>query len=60
MNGAGPLPPEFEANTIMDATGWSWPELESTPVAVLERHALYLAVKRVTQNGGDLEFTEPD
>ena len=44
----------------MDATGWSWPELESTPVAVLERHALYLAVKRVAQHGGELDFEEPE
>ena len=60
MSGAGPTPVDFEANAIMDATGWSWPELESTPVAVLERHALYLAVKRVAQHGGELDFEEPE
>lgn len=53
------MPPEYEWNMLMEATGWSWPELMATPMDVVRRHQTYLAVKQTKDSGGSMQFDEP-
>ena len=54
----GRIPEEFAEVHIMALTGWSWAELQDTPADVVERMALYLAVKQTREVGGILELKE--
>ena len=54
----GEVPDEFVEAHIMALTGWSWETLMETPADVIERLAIYLAVKQVRAVGGTLDFPE--
>lgn len=43
-------------NVLMEATGWSWPELMTTPLDVIRRHQTYLAVKNARETKTDMRF----
>lgn len=42
----------------MMLTGWSWAELQDTPNDVVDRMRVYLAVKNVVENKGELRFAK--
>ncbi len=54
----GRVPDEFSEAHIMAVTGWSWAALMETPVDVVEKMAIYLAVRHVRDIGGALDFAE--
>jgi hypothetical protein len=47
---------EFAEVHVMSVAGWSWEELQETPVDVVERMALYKAVTDTMRSGGTLDF----
>lgn len=57
---AGNIPAGFAEVHLMASTGWSWRELQQTPVDVVMRMAAYLAVCQTRINGGSLEFPGPE
>jgi hypothetical protein len=54
----GRIPDEFVDAHIMAATGWTWATLMETPADVVEKMALYLAVRQARDLGGTLDFPE--
>ena len=52
------IPAEFAEVALMAATGWSWHTLETTPADVVQRMAVYLAVRQAREAGGSLDFTD--
>ena len=54
----GEVPDEFAEAHIMAHTGWSWETLQETPADVVERMAVYLAVKQARDVGGSIRFPE--
>ena len=54
----GCIPVEFAEVALMAATGWSWHALEVTPVDVVQRMAVYLAVHQAQETGGTLVFPD--
>ena len=52
----GELPAEYADVALMAATGWSWRDLQATPVDVVRRMQVYLAVRSVRDRGGELEL----
>ncbi len=54
----GQIPREFEESHMMAATGWSWQALQATPIDVVQKMALYLAVSDARNTQGSLDFTE--
>ena len=54
----GRIPHEFAEVHIMALTGWSFQSLLETPVDIVERMAIYLAVKQARDLGGDLDLPE--
>ena len=57
---AGQIPARFADVHLMAATGWSWRTLRETPADVVERMWIYLAVKRVREGKGTLDFSADD
>ena len=53
---SGGVPEEFSESHIMAITGWSCRDLQETPLDVVSRMALYLAVRQTREVGGTLEF----
>lgn len=56
----GRVPPQFVEVHLLAQTGWSWQTLLETPVSVVERMALYLAVRRTRETGGNLRMEEAE
>ena len=52
----GQVPEGFFEIQLMAATGWSWQTLQSTPVDVVMKMALFLAVSNIREEGGALQF----
>ena len=50
------IPTEYEVCQLMVLTGWSWGELQETPGDVVDRMRVYLSVKSVIENKGELRF----
>ena len=44
----------------MAATGWTWAELNETPMEIVAKMTIYLAVKNVKEFGGELNFPGED
>ena len=55
---AGRVPAEFAEAHVIASTGWSWQTLMDTPADVVEKLALYLSVRYVTEIGGVLDFPQ--
>ena len=55
---AGRVPNQFVEAHIMALTGWSWSTLQETPADVVERMALYMAVRQAREVDGALDFVE--
>lgn len=56
----GRITPEFIEAHLLAATGWSWHTLQVTPVDVVQRMAMYLAVKKARDTGGTLTFADSE
>ncbi len=54
----GRLPTEFFEAHIMAATGWTWEALQETPVDVVRRLAVYLAVRQAHASQETLDFQD--
>ena len=54
----GRVPGEFADVHLMALTGWSWDTLMKTPADVVERMAIYLAVKEARESGQTLDYPE--
>lgn len=52
------MSPEFGDVAIMHATGWSWDELMNTPIHIVQKYQMYLAVRNAKINGGSLDFDD--
>ena len=57
---AGTIPPPFAEVHLMALTGWSWETLLQTPLDVVEKMAIYRAVKETRETGGYLSFQEDE
>jgi hypothetical protein len=55
----GRVPDEFAETHLMALTGWDWATLQETPADLVERMAIYLAVKLARGAGGALDFPLP-
>ena len=56
----GQIPREFEETHMMAATGWSWQVLQATPIDVVQKMAIYLAVSDARNTQGSLDFPESE
>ena len=56
----GRVPRRFLEVHLMAATGWSWQTLRTTPADVVQRMAVYLAVKQAQDNKTSLELREAE
>ena len=54
------LPEDFAEVHIMAATGWSWQELQNTPVDVVEKMVTYLDVTRAVSSGSSLDLSDQE
>ena len=57
---AGQLPAQLDEVYLMAATGWSWQDLQATPADVVQKMAVYLAVKCARDSSGALDFRAPE
>ena len=55
---SGQVPPRFAEVSVMAATGWSWQALQETPADVVQKMAIYLAVKQTRDGNGALDFPQ--
>lgn len=53
---AGQLPDAFLESHVMAATGWDWNTLQETPADVVQRMAVYLAVRLARDTGAELDI----
>ena len=56
----GRIPRELEEVHIMAATGWSWQALQGTPVDIVQKMTIYLAVAEARATSGSLNFSEAE
>ena len=54
----GRIPAMFAEAHIMAQTGWSWATLQETPADVVEKMAIYLAVRQASETGATIEYLE--
>ena len=57
---AGRVPPQFAEVHLMAATGWSWRDLRATPADIVQKTAIYLAVKHAMDSGSALDLHAPE
>ena len=57
---AGRVPPQFAEVHLMAATGWSWRDLRATPADIVQKMAIYLAVKHAMDSGSALDLHAPE
>ena len=50
------VPVEFQDAHLLHVTGWPPDVLDATPTDRLEKFLLYQAVRRVAEEGGELNF----
>jgi len=56
----GQIPALFAEAHIMAQTGWSWGTLQETPADVVEKMAIYLAVRQAVETKATIEYLEDD
>ena len=54
----GVIPAPFAESHVLALTGWTWAALQETPVDVVDRMAVYLAVRQARETGGTLDVRE--
>ena len=56
----GNIPASFAEVDLMAATGWSWQTLLETPAEVVQKMAVYLAVRNARENGTHIRFEDQE
>ena len=52
------VPPEYSDIQLMQLTGWSWDELQNTPIDVAQRTQVYLLVKHAKESGVEVDIED--
>lgn len=53
----GQVPASFAEAHLLALTGWTWHDLQETPADVVQKLAIYLAVRHAMDNRGSLEMS---